>query len=369
MRHKEQVRVRELRLIMTNACQYSCKYCNVYNIKKQGNKKLTKKNSLSLYKVGNESYGLLAPNSSLTPFSSADYKFILSCLRHSFGLEDVTFSGGDPFLYPNISKIINTADSLDLRTTAITKGAPLFSINSSTDAKHLLGRLSRLIVSIDTLNAARHAKMNLPLSSYDEAVKYLPRTLSVIRKMVALGMNIEVNSVLLPPRLFRKSASFNNTRRMIDFCLLHGVKKLKFIELDSSSSLGQPYIETYFSQFIAHGFLSSYKLLKSRHKQLRNSNAINVCAISRLDTTPLEVLAYRTHCPSSFLRNGKRKGCEFKNGGELHLDYLGRSFLCQRDSSFRQVSVYDEVKRRDTEGFKEKITAIDREIRKQTCNF
>ena len=105
--------------------------------------------------------------------------------------------------------------------------------------------------------------------------------------------------------------------------------------------------------------------------KIKNNSVAEIFSIPEKgkDAENMKVLAYRTHCPSSFLAKDDKKKCEFSAGGELHLDFYGRSFLCQRDDKFRFIDISPEVKSRDVSGVAEKLLLINKEIRKQKCKI
>lgn len=340
------LKIKELRLVVTDECSYSCRYCNLYYKKLLQSGRISQADFDKKYKIGNESYSLLykSDNNSAV-FNLSDYDFLLSTLRDSFGLEDITFSGGDPFLYKEIKGLINLADSKGLRTTAITKGAPLFNIKNALSANRKIGNLSRIIFSIDTLDAKEHAENNLPIVKKSLAINYLPKTLGVVKILSDAGYNVEVNSVISPCNsLGGLLKSFVRTKRLILFCLKNGVNKVKFIELDSQETLGKPYIEDYFKKMRKAGFFTKN--------------------ISRM-----KIMAYRTHCPETFLVKDDVKKCEFSVGGELHLDFRGKSFLCQKDNKFKFIDISTAVKNRDKKELIKNLIKIDKEIKKQKCKF
>jgi molybdenum cofactor biosynthesis enzyme MoaA len=372
-----ELKIKELRLVVTNKCGYSCSYCNLYYKKLLESKKISKKEFNNQYKIGNESYGLLFnKDQERKPLTPADYKFLFLVLKEKFFLEDITFTGGDPFLNTSIKSIVNLAVDCNFRTTAITKGSPLFSIKSKADAYKKFGKLSRIIVSIDSLSPLEHAKNNLPLMKESLAVNFLPQTLKTIKTLTNLGYNLEVNSVIKP---FKASGedileSFNKTKDIIDFCFDAGVSKVKFIELDSIYTIGKPYIESYFKKMIEAGVFSEYNSSPWKNKKLNkitNSSVTEIYSILKNEKrkSEMKVLAYRTHCPSSFLTNGEIKTCKFSLGGELHLDFNGRSFLCQKDDSFKFVDTYEAIKNRDVALLVKKINLINKRVEEQKCKI
>lgn len=365
-------RVKELRLVMTDACSYSCCYCNLYYKKLLALKRISLSKYKYKYEVGNESHGLLSSlGSACGQFNQADFRFLFTILRSFFRLEDVTFTGGDPFLSRNIKGVIDIADTIGLRTTAITKGAPLFNLKNKRSIDRKLGRLSRIIISLDTLDPREHADDNLPLLPSVDALKFLPQTLVAIKRLIAAGRDVEINSVIKDGAKDSVELlnSFASTKRIIDFCLKSGIKKIKFIELDSRGTLRSPYIEEYFQLMKEEGLLNGYKIIKRHSDNTTRYFAGNTFWIKRSSARggALEIAPYRTHCPATYLDQKSGKKCEFSRGGELHLDFYGRSFLCQRDKKTRLISLIKSVKNRDVDDFINNILLINQEINKQKC--
>ncbi len=368
-------KIRELRLVVADECPYSCLYCNLYYKKLLDAKKISQSDFDDQYRIGNESYSLLyKKNRDDIVFSLSDYKFLFSILHKNFGLEDITFSGGDPFLSKNLKEIINLAHNEGFRTTAITKGAPLFNIKNRIDARKKFGNLSRIIFSVDSLDPVKHAKNNLPLVKRDLALKYLPKALKTIKILTGLGYNIEVNSVIEPVNSEGKSLtkSFNKTSEIINFCLENGVSKVKFIELDSIATMGKPYIEKYFFDMIRAGYFVSNDISPwsgIKKAKITYKSTTEIFSISRKKGANMKVMAYRTHCPSCYINKKRIKACEFSSGGELHLDFSGKSFLCQKDADFKFIDISEAVKNRDTASTVKDLLLIEKGIKKQKCKI
>ncbi|MEI6528928.1 MAG: radical SAM protein [Candidatus Falkowbacteria bacterium] len=366
-------KIKELRLVVADECPYSCLYCNLYYKKLLDAKKISQSDFDNQYRIGNESYSLLyKKNKDDVIFGPSDYKFLFSILRKNFGLEDITFSGGDPFLTKNLKEIINLASKEGFRTTAITKGAPLFNIKNKIDARKKFGNLSRIIFSVDSLDPVKHAKNNLPLVKRELALKYLPKALKTIKTLTGLGYNIEVNSVIEPVGSIGKSLtkSFNKIRDIINFCLENGVSKVKFIELDSMVTMGKPYIEKYFFEMIKAGYFANNNISPwsgKKNEKITYKSITEIFSIPRKKGANMKVMAYRTHCPSCHINKNKVKDCEFSQGGELHLDFSGKSFLCQKDADFKFVDISQAVKNRDSAATIKGLLLIEKGIMKQKC--
>ena len=194
--------------------------------------------------------------------SPEDYEFLVAVLAYYFDLEDVTLSGGDPFVRKDFREIGDKIAAFGLRTTALTKGLPLFSKDGEKYIKEKAGNLSRIIFSIDFMDARRHAAVNLPLVSEKIAAKALAKTLTALEKSRKAGYRIDINCVVPPVDFGNKKevrAAFHNTKRIIEFALESGVSKIKFIELDLKSTLGKPYIEEYFRNMKKAGYFGDMK--------------------------------------------------------------------------------------------------------------
>lgn len=364
--------LKELRLVATDKCPYSCRYCNLYFQKLLAQKKISISEFKKQYLIGNESACLLAPAAN-EAFNLADYQFLLTTLRDQFKLADVTFSGGDAFLSSNFRELVNLATRLKLKTTAITKGAPLFSLKDKRDCRRRFGSLERIIFSLDTLDAKEHALNNLPLVPFARAIKFLPQTLESICFLVKAGYEVEVNSVLVKPGSSsqERAASFRRTKALIDFCFKVGLRRLKFIELDSQKTLRRPYLEDYFKKMIEGGYLEDYGKIKASASKITNSRylrrVIKILQKKRgaQDGGGFSVVGYRTHCPSSALSGEKR--CRFSLGGELNLDFHGRSFYCQKDKDFKYLSLFAAVRARDSKALVSLLKAIRRAVLDTKC--
>lgn len=148
---KQDLQIKEMRLTISSACPYSCLYCNLYFKKLYLAGKISYDELAAFYKVGNESVDILL-GTNREEFSLEDYVFLFSYLKNNFRLEDVTLTGGDPFMNKNIQEIAQAAKAVGLRTTAITKGAPLFACNNIEAVNKKLKFIDRVIFSLDTMD-------------------------------------------------------------------------------------------------------------------------------------------------------------------------------------------------------------------------
>lgn len=169
--------IKASRIMITDRCPYSCTYCGVYYQKQLEKGKISQEEfnardiganeggSVKNYKEAKKQY-----------LSPEDYKFLAAVLGYYFKTNDITLTGGDPFVRSEVKEIIDSISSLGIKTTALTKGLPLFDKDGEEKITSIAGSVSRIIFSLDTLNPEKHASQNLPLSSRNAAIKALPRT-------------------------------------------------------------------------------------------------------------------------------------------------------------------------------------------------
>ncbi|MFA6897150.1 MAG: radical SAM protein [Patescibacteria group bacterium] len=372
-------KIEDLRLVVTDQCPYSCVYCGVHYQKALDLGLITRDEFEKRDIGGNEgaSIGRYLTNKSLY-LSLDDYRFLVAVLAYYFGVRDVTFSGGDPFARPDIRELIDSIDDFGLRTTALTKGLPLFSGTDKNLIARKSGRLSRIIFSLDTLNAEEHASVNLPLMPRKEAVKALPKTLAAIRNACDLGYNVDINSVIIPIDFNSKretADSFGNIREIIEFALKNKVNRIKFIELDLKSTLGSPYIEKYFKVMADMGYFKDFHLSKWADPVLDLNNQMTEFALIKREKgfADLQLCTYRTHCPTTFLRKmegdkGKiDKKCDFREGGELNINSIGQIITCQKNPDRQIIDLRSAVVRRDILGIIELVKDAGNKIGEQQC--
>jgi molybdenum cofactor biosynthesis enzyme MoaA len=151
--------INNARIIITDDCPYSCRYCGVYYAK------ALKRGLISDFDcseiAGNEGSSVVIGRGKEKYLTPEDYTFLVKILKDNFGTNDITITGGDPFMRRDITEIINNITDLGIYVTTLTKGMPLFN----KDIKSILGNCSRIIFSLDTLDADKYADLNLSLSN------------------------------------------------------------------------------------------------------------------------------------------------------------------------------------------------------------
>ncbi len=82
---------RELRLIVTKDCNYQCYFCHHEGVKKELKSEL----------------------------NSSDYEYLFSICKEYFGWNDVSITGGEPFMNKDIDNIIKKIYEKDGKITVI----------------------------------------------------------------------------------------------------------------------------------------------------------------------------------------------------------------------------------------------------------
>jgi hypothetical protein len=207
--------------------------------------------------------------------------------------------------------------------------------------------------------------------------KFLIKTLKILKKISKLGYNGEINTVVRPlsRNTLEQEKVFKDLQQILMFAVSGGVNKVKFIELDSDKTFGKPFIEKLFLKMFKLGYLDKFILKENFLNKMNINNYLNnnkIFSLKRGLFGDMGVFVYRTHCPTTFLNSKigiNQKKCEFCNGGELHLDFKGRSFLCQKNSSFNNISLAKSVRRFNIKSLEQDILKINKAIIKQKCNF
>ena len=108
---------KELRLVLTENCNYNCTFCHKEGMKKQ------EKNLLD----------------------ANDYAFLYQICKESFNWDEITLTGGEPFVRKDIDEIIEKLYKSGAKITIVTNGELL---NKHVD---VLKYVKRINLSIHTL--------------------------------------------------------------------------------------------------------------------------------------------------------------------------------------------------------------------------
>jgi len=362
------------RIIITDLCPYSCTYCGVHYQKMLEEGKISQEDfdrrdiganeggSIRNYRETKDSY--LSPD---------DYKFLVAVLRHYFKTMDITLTGGDPFTRPEVKEIIGEIASLGVKVTTLTKGLPLFSKDGQENISQKAGDAPRIIFSLDTLNEDKHISQNLPLADKDVATGALAKTLETIKQACELGYHVDINSVVEPVDYNNEKQakiSFINTKSLVDFALETKIRKIKFLELETKNTLGNPYLEDYFNRMKAGGYFASYEISKWISPYVDSERpAIEFCIIKRKDDANdgLKLYTYRAHCSATALKKDGNRNCDLTGLGELNINSTGEVVACQKRPYSNKFDLSPAIHQRDISGIINCIMAASLEIREQTC--
>jgi molybdenum cofactor biosynthesis enzyme MoaA len=375
LRQPGSVGIAGVRFMITDLCPYSCSYCNVYQTK------LVKKGLISEedYKkrdvASNEGNLVRDYNASKKYYLSPDdYKFLAAVLCYYYGTEDVSLTGGDPFERKEVKEIIDGLSELGIKTTALTKGAPLFEKDGSDRIRKKSGSLDRIIFSLDTLDPEKHAKLNLPLKDLSNAITYGPKTLETIKKASELGYEVDINTVVGHFDLMDlegTNKSFQEIKDIIKFSLSAGVRKIKFIELESKDTIKKPYIEKYFELMMKMGYFSDLPVEKWFKPESINESLIrfNFAILKKENRKPLHLFMYRCGCPATALNTKENKLCEFSEGGSLYIDSTGNIIACNKlpDNSRGMFSLREHIIKREIGGVVGQINRAYEYVKEQYC--
>jgi len=132
--------LRDLRVSVTDRCNFRCRYCMPREKFGKEHNFLPKSNILSYEQIRN---------------------FVIAC--KPLGLSKVRITGGEPLLRRDISKLVSQISSLGLEVALTTNGS-LLSREASGLAE---AGLSRVTVSLDAIDQEMHSRMtdsNIPVS-------------------------------------------------------------------------------------------------------------------------------------------------------------------------------------------------------------
>lgn len=203
--YKPELSFRKARFLVTRDCPYNCTYCH----------------NEGMGKVDNSGCALEVD----------DYMYFGSFLRERFGLQVLSLSGGDPFVYKPLPEVARALKSTGLEVIALSKGLPINRriLNGDLDPSSF----DYINFAIDTLDPQQYSVVaGINASALDETVKALDW-------VVAKGIGVQINCVVPPEPEVKPSSLF----KMIEFAEKHGVLVLKFIEL-LRDDIKAPYLES-----------------------------------------------------------------------------------------------------------------------------
>lgn len=139
--------------------------------------------------------------------STSKWLGILKLLK-SKGLKSVHFTGGEPFIYPEIMTIIKGSLQLELETSVLSNG---YKIKEYTEKyPKILSKLSVAQISLDSTKPIIHNKRRRYENAWNDAIE-------AIFALDSLGVPIEISSTV-------DNETISEIKNLVDFSLAHNFK-------------------------------------------------------------------------------------------------------------------------------------------------
>ncbi|MBR5228023.1 MAG: aminotransferase class V-fold PLP-dependent enzyme [Clostridia bacterium] len=288
---------KELRLVITEDCNYNCVFCHKEGMKKYERPILT----------------------------SDDYSYLFDICKKTFGWDEVTLTGGEPFVRKDLTEIAKKIYEQDGKITIVTNGELL---NKQIDCLKYIRRINLSLHSLDE-------------KKYDEIIqkkdklKEVLKNISVVRNLYP-QMNIRLNSVIIKGQ----NDSMEQLKRYIDFA--KRIKaSIKFVELFSDNK----------------DEIVSIEVISERLRQM-GYRFKDICNISKQVLTDGEttIILSRVFCANALLQIDLENYCN--NYNDLFITPEGLINICR---NFKEdISIINEIKERnDGELIKKIQMALD----------
>lgn len=303
---KEDVEMsRELRIIITQNCNYQCYFCH-----REG--------------VDRKSDSLL---------NSSDYEYLFSICQEEFNWNNVSITGGEPFMSKEIDQTIEKIHKKGGNITVISNGELLLK------HKKVIPYIKRINLSLHTLNEEKYENI---ICKKDKMNKIL-RNIAYIKNIYP-NVEIRLNVVL--------NKGINNTEKDI-LELLEFTEKIKgsikFIELYTENK----------SEIVKLEFVEEI-LTRNSYKYYESSN------ISKKYMTngKIDVVMSRIFCANAEKQFNPSYYCNKYN--DLFITPDGFINICRKRSD--EISIIKEIKERDRKGLINKMNEALNSIGKR-CEF
>lgn len=178
---------RDLRLILTKDCNYRCVFCH-----EEG--------------VSHEIFQTL---------DNADYLFLYDTIKQKEWIKDVTFTWGEPLMYPNIDSLAKILYDRWAKITMVTNGSLL---DKHPDIGY---RLDRINVSLHTLNQCEYSDLTQTNTKLTKIIS----NIELIKKLHP-NLDIRLNATIVKWR----NDNIQDVSEMIDLADQYGLS-IKFVEL------------------------------------------------------------------------------------------------------------------------------------------
>lgn len=282
---------RELRLVVTENCNYNCTFCHKEGMKKYEKPKLTPE----------------------------DYAFLFKTCKDKYNWDEVTLTGGEPFVRIDVDNIVNELKKQGAKITIVTNGE---LINKHVEA---LSNIDRINLSIHTLNKDKYDKIVQKKDKLNEVLK----NIAAIRTIYPY-LNIRLNAVVVKGQ--------NDTKEDIEEYIAFAKRikaSIKFVEL-----FGQD-----------EDMVSVYDIATMLNKM--GFKYKDICNVSKQELTDGEttIVLSRIFCANAILQIDPEKYCNKYN--DLFITPEGNINICR--NSKEDIPIYEEIKNRDTQALIKKI--------------
>lgn len=233
---------KELRILVTNACNYNCTFCHGEGEKVSGEKTRT--------------------------LNALDYQFLFKVISEKFGIQEVTITGGEPCMRPDLIEIVKALHECGAYITLVTNASKLSIPIGKGIAQY-----------IDKFNISLHSVLPEVYNKITGSGK-LKNVIANIESLIGKGAKIHLNYVLC-----EHNSDWNNIESVIKFAQIGAVTK--FIELfgtnfahDQSIKI-EDYNDTKLVKKMLedHGFIQINENIRSKTFQL-NSEIVRIDKLS-----------------------------------------------------------------------------------------
>lgn len=283
---------KELRLILTEDCNYDCIFCHKEGLKK--------------YEVAK-----LAPE---------DYSFLFEVCKETFNWDEVTLTGGEPYVRKDIDQIIKRIHDKKGKITIVTNGE---LINRHFDSLKYIHRINLSIHSMDS-------------KKYDNIVQRKNKLPEILKNIAAIkkfypDLNLRLNSVIIRG----ENDDEEKIKEFIEFARRIGAS-IKFVELYSSNKKEIVEIDEISQKLKNIGF--KYK---------------DVCNIAKQELTDGEVtvILSRIFCANAISQIQPEEYCNKYN--DFFITPEGNINICR--NAKEDISIYKEIKNRDKQNLIKKF--------------
>ena len=296
---------RELRLIITQDCNYQCYFCHREGIERKSESIL----------------------------NSSDYEYLFSVCKKKYGWDEVSLTGGEPLMNKEVDEIIEKIHNNGGKITIITNGELLLN------HKDVIPYIERINLSLHTLDKNKYEKI---INRKDKMEKIL-NNIAYIRNIypkVEIRLNVVVNK------------GVNDTEKdilnMVSFANKVGAS-IKFIELYTDNK----------DEIVKLEYVENI-LFKHNFKYYESSNISKKYMTNGI----IDVVMSRIFCANAEKQFNPAYYCNKYN--DLFITPDGHVNVCRKRAD--EISILKEIKERNTEKLINKMDEAMNQIGKK-CVF